>query len=159
MSETDRIEKKILLRAPKSRVWRAISDAEELGAWFGMDAGGAFVAGATLNATIRPTTVDPDVAAQQEAHAGTRFQMIIDEVVPERRLVFRWHPYAPGADLASEPMTTVVFELDDAPGGVVLTITESGFDRIPLARRAEAFTSNDAGWSAQLRMIEKYLAA
>lgn len=159
-SETDRIEKQILLKAPFERVWRAVSDAGEFGAWFGMEFDGAFVVGARLIGRIRPTKVDPEVARLQEPYTGTAGTFVIDRVEPMRRFSFQWHPYAiePGVDYSKEPMTLVVFELKEAPGGTLLTITESGFDRIPLARRAQAFRANQGGWEHQTRLIEKYLA-
>jgi len=159
-SDTDRIEKQILLKAPLDRVWRAISDAGEFGTWFGIEFDGAFAAGARLTGKIRPTKVDPEVAKLQEPHVGKAGAFVIDTVEPMRRFSFRWHPYAvePGVDYSSEPMTLVVFELKEAPGGTLLTITESGFDRIALARRAEALRANEGGWAHQTRLIEKYLA-
>ena len=157
---TDRIEKKILLRAPLERVWGAISDARQFGKWFGVAFDGPFVAGALLTGKIEPTTVDPEVAKLQEPHRGTAFAFTVDGVEPMRRFSFRWHPFAvdSGADYSKEPTTLVVFELTAAPDGVLLTITESGFDSIPLHRRAEAFASNEGGWEHQTRLIAKYLA-
>jgi uncharacterized protein YndB with AHSA1/START domain len=156
----DRIEKKVLLRAPLARVWRAVSDSREFGAWFGMRVEGPFVAGEKVRAAIVPTTVDEDVAAKQKPHEGIAFDIWVERVEPERLLSFRWHPYPvdPGADASAAPTTLVEFELTDGAGGVLLTITESGFDKIPLARRAEAFTSNEGGWATQATLIEKYLA-
>jgi len=156
----DRLEKKILLRAPRARVWRAISDSSEFGSWFGMRLDGAFRAGATLHGKIVPTTVDAEVAALQKPHAGLAFEITVERVEPERLLSFRWHPSAVdrGVDYSTEPTTLVEFELADHDGGVMLTVTESGFDRIPLARRAEAFSSNEGGWAMQVKLIEKYLA-
>jgi uncharacterized protein YndB with AHSA1/START domain len=118
------------------------------------------VAGARLTGEIVPTTVDPEVAESQKPYEGRRFEVFVDRVEPMRLLSFRWHPYAvdPEIDYSEEPTTLVVFELERASEGTELTITESGFDRIPLARRAEAFEMNDGGWEAQLILIEKYLA-
>ena len=159
-SVADRIEKKVLLRAPRDRVWRAISDAQEFGTWFGVAFDGPFVAGARLTGRIVPTKVDAGVAKAQEPHAGKPFEITVDRIEPMRLFSFRWHPFAvdPGVDYSSEPATLVTFELEEAPGGTSLTITESGFDRVPLERRAKAFTSNEQGWTAQAKLIEKYLA-
>ena len=158
--QTDRIEKKTLLRAPLERVWRAVSDAKEFGAWFGVEFDGPFVAGAPLGGKIVPTKADPEIAKAQEPYAGKRFDIVVDRIEPRRLFSFRWHPYAvePNYDYKSEPMTLVSFELQEAPGGTHLTITESGFDRIPVARRAKAFTMNEGGWTAQAVLLEKYLA-
>jgi len=158
--QTDRIEKKILLRAPCQRVWHAISDAQQFGSWFGMRFDGAFAAGARLTGTIAPTTVDDEIAKAQQPHTGMAFEFVVDRIEPPRLFSFRWHPYAvdPGTDYSQEPMTLVVFALEEVPGGTLLTITESGFDQIPLARRAEAFKSNEQGWAAQTMLIEKFLA-
>jgi uncharacterized protein YndB with AHSA1/START domain len=159
-SETDRIEKKILLRAPRSRVWRALTDSGEFGSWFGMRLDGPFVAGASMRATIVPTTVDPEVAAMQKQFEGVAFDIVVDRIEPERLFSFRWHPHAvePGLDVSREERTLVAFTLEEVPGGVLLTVTESGFDKIPLARRAKAFAANEQGWAKQVTMIEKYLA-
>lgn len=158
-SDTDRIEKRIVLRAPLERVWRAISDAQEFGSWFGVRFEGPFVAGEHLTGEMTPTTVDPQVAEGQKPYEGHRFDITVDRIEPMRLFSFRWHPYAidPEVDYSQEPTTLVVFELESTPDGTVLTITESGFDRIPLARRAEAFEMNERGWEAQLTLIEKYL--
>ncbi|HYO54712.1 SRPBCC family protein [Archangium sp.] len=156
---TDRIEKKITLRAPVSRVWRAVSDAREFGAWFGVKFDGPFVAGARMTGRITPTQADPEVAKLQEPHAGKAFDFTVDRMEPERLFSFRWHPFAvePGVDYSKEPATLVVFELAEVEGGTLLTITESGFDRIPLERRAKAFAANEGGWEHQTKLIAKYL--
>jgi hypothetical protein len=85
---------------------------------------------------------------------------MVDRIEPMRLFSFRWHPGAvdPDVDLSREPTTLVVFELEERQDGTLLTITESGFDSIPIARRAEAFEGNEQGWAAQLTLIEKYLA-
>jgi uncharacterized protein YndB with AHSA1/START domain len=158
---TDRIVKSIVLHAPLERVWRAIGDAQQFGRWFGMQFDGQFAAGAHLTGRIVPTTVDAEIAKTQAPHAGTRFDVWIERVEAPRRLSFRWHPYAvdPAADYAAEPTTLVEFELADAGAGTRVTITESGFDAIPLARRAEAFSRNSEGWAMQTALLEKYVAA
>jgi uncharacterized protein YndB with AHSA1/START domain len=157
---TDRIEKRILLHAPRERVWRAISDAKEFGLWFGVAFEGPFVEGKRVAGRIVPTTVDADVAKMQEPYTGTPYDWTVERIEPMRRICFRWHPYAvePGVDYSKEPTTLIEFELIDAPGGVLLKIAESGFDQIPLARRAKAFKANEGGWEIQTRLIEKYLA-
>jgi uncharacterized protein YndB with AHSA1/START domain len=159
-SSSNHIEKRILLRAPRERVWHAISDSKQFGSWFGAEFDGPFVAGARLRGRIRPTTVDAEIAKHQEAYAGTAFEIQVDRIEPMRLFSFRWHPYAvdPAVDYAEEPTTLVVFELEEVAGGTSLTITESGFDGIPVERRAKAFEANDGGWAAQLTLIEKYLA-
>jgi uncharacterized protein YndB with AHSA1/START domain len=161
MTTTDRIEKSVLLRAPRERVWRAISDAKEFGSWFGAELDGPFVAGARLTGRIVPTTVDADVAKAQEPHRGMTFAFFVERVEPMRLLSFRWHPFAidPEVDYSNEPTTLVEFELEDSAGGTEVRITESGFDQIPIERRAKAFAANDEGWAAQAKLIEKYLAA
>ena len=156
----DRIEKKIVLRAPRERVWSAVSDSQKFGSWFGVVFDGPFAGGARLTGKITPTTVDADVAKMQEPYAGKAFEWTVERIEPMRRISFRWHPYAieVGVDYSKEPTTLIEFELADAPNGIRLTITESGFDQIPLARRAKAFKANEGGWEMQTRLIEKYLA-
>lgn len=157
--ETDRIVKKILLRATRSRVWRALADAQEFGHWFGMQFDGGFAAGARVSGTIVPTKVNAAVAAAQKPYQGTPFEITIEQIVPERLFSYRWHPGAvdPKIDDSTEPTTLVEFTLEDAEGGVLLTVTESGFERIPLARRAQAFAQNEGGWSMVMRLIQKHL--
>ncbi len=157
---TDRIEKTIALNAPRARVWKAVADAKEFGQWFGVRFDGPFTPGAVLHAVIVPTAVDPEIAKMQEPYAGTPFDITVERVDPPRLLSFRWHPYSiePGADYSKEPTTLVEFALEEAGSGTRLTITESGFDRIPLERRVKAFTANEQGWTGQLRLVEKYLS-
>lgn len=156
----DRIRKETTLRAPLERVWRAISDARSFGAWFGVDFDGPFVAGGVVRGRIAPTQVDPEVAKLQEPYAGFPFELTVERIEPMTTFSFRWHPFAvdPKVDYSHEPTTLVVFELREVANGTHLTITESGFDGIPLERRANAFTANDGGWAHQAILLEKYLA-
>ena len=147
---TDRIERKVVLRASRSRVWRAIATVEEFGAWFRVNLEGVFAEGATVRGRI--------------THPGYEhviLEMQVERIEPERYLSYRWHPYAidPAVDYSAEPTTLVEFTLQDTEGGTALTIVESGFDRIPLARRAEAFRMNDQGWAGQLKNIERHVTA
>jgi uncharacterized protein YndB with AHSA1/START domain len=160
-SATDRIVKTVLLRAPRDRVWRAISDAKEFGTWFGVNFDGPFVAGARMKGRITPTKVDAEVAKSQEPYAGAVFECTIDRVEPMGLFSFRWHPFAvdPAVDYSHEATTLVEFRLEEVAEGTRLTITESGFDGVPLERRAKAFAANEQGWAAQMRLVEKYLAA
>ena len=156
----DRIEKEVVLRAPLDRVWRAISDADEFGRWFGVRFDGPFVAGASVTGVITPTTVDEDVARAQEPYAGKSDTWQIVAVEPQRRLAFRWHPYAveDGTDYSQEPTTLVDFTLAETSDGVLLRIVESGFDKLPAERRVSAFEHNSEGWAAQTELVRKYLA-
>jgi uncharacterized protein YndB with AHSA1/START domain len=146
---TGRIVKEIVLKAPLSRVWKAISDAQEFGKWFKVDMSGQ---------TFRP---GQPVHAKMTypGYEGMPFEIVVAEVEPERLFSFRWHPYDidPNEDNSDEPMTLIEFELEEVDGGTKLTVTESGFDRIPLARRAEAFRMNSEGWAIQLENIRKYV--
>ena len=142
---TDRIEKRVVLRAPRSRVWRALSDAKEFGTWFRLTVDGPFVAGTTVRGR----------------HDNFKVEMRIERIEPERYFSYRWHPYPkdPAKDYAEEPMTLVEFTLEDAEGGgTALTIVESGFDKIPLARRAEAFRMNTEGWGGQIKNLTAYVS-
>ena len=146
---SDRIEKKILLRAPKARVWRALVDKKEFGAWFGVNLRDEFSPGATVSGQIT-----------HEGYEHVNLVVKVERMDKERLLSFRWHPHAvdPKVDYSSEPMTLVEFQLEEAKEGTVLTVVESGFDRVPLARRAEAFKMNEGGWEAQLKNIERHVA-
>ncbi|HTS47938.1 MAG TPA: SRPBCC family protein [Bryobacteraceae bacterium] len=157
---TDRIEKKILLRASRSRVWRALTDSKEFGEWFGVKFDEPFTPNKPLRGTLMPTFVDEEVAKRQKPYEGKQFDIVVAQIEPERLFSFRWHPYAvdPAVDYSSEPTTLIEFVLEDAAGGTMLTVTESGFDAIPIERRAQAFEMNSQGWGMQMRLIEKYLA-
>jgi len=159
-ASTDRIEKRILLRASRDRVWRALTDSRQFGIWFGMRFAEPFAPGKRVTGIIVPTEVDPDTAAMQKQFEGLAFELVIERIEPKRLFSYRWHPGAvdPHVDYTAEPMTLVEFALDDAEGGILLTVTESGFDLIPLARRAAAFSGNEQGWTTVVTLIEKYLA-
>ena len=150
-ASTDRIERKVLLTAPRSRVWHALTDPKEFGDWFGVSLQSkAMVAGKPLRGNV--------------THPGYEhvvFEVMIERVEPERLLSWRWHPYAvnPAIDYSGEPTTLVVFELEDAPGGTLLRVVESGFDNVPPGRRLEAFRMNSGGWDQQMKNIEKHVAA
>lgn len=156
----DRIEKNVELRAPLDRVWRAISDANEFGRWFGIHFEGPFVAGASVTGVITPTEVDDAVAEMQKPYAGLSDVWEIVAVEPPRRLAFRWHPFGAesGVDYATEPTTLVEFTLTETDDGVLLRIVESGFDAIPAHRRRTAFEANTEGWTAQVELVRQYLA-
>ena len=156
---TDRIEKKVLLRAPRPRVWQAISDSQQFGYWFGVDFDGPFVAGASITGRITPSKADPEMGKIQQPYAGTRFEWLVEKVEPMERIVFRWHPFGidKTIDYSSEPMTRIVFELKDADGGILLSVIETGFDQLPPERRAKAFAANDGGWTHQMEAIRKYV--
>jgi len=157
--DTDRIEKQILLNAPLKRVWRALSDSTEFGTWFGMKFESQFAPGAVMRGIIVPTTVDAEVAKGQKAYEGLAFDIVVEQMEPERLFSFRWHPGAvePDVDYSVEPTTLVTFALEQKADGVMLTVTESGFDRISLERRVKAFAQNERGWSMVVTLIAKYL--
>jgi uncharacterized protein YndB with AHSA1/START domain len=156
----DRIEKNILLRAPLSRIWRALTDSAEFGHWFGVKFDSPFAPGADIHGVIVPTAVDVEVAKHQKPYEGKPFAITIERIEPQSLFSFRWHPFAvePGVDYSAEPTTLVSFTLEEVEQGVMLTVTESGFDKIPIARRARAFTANEQGWGMVITLIENYLA-
>jgi len=149
-SSTDRIERRILLRAPRSRVWRALTDPVEFGTWFGVKVEGTFAPGAPVTGTIT-----------HKGYEHIRWDITIERMEPERLFAWRWHPCAiePGVDYSSETPTLVVFELEEVEGGTQLGVVESGFDRVPLARRAQAYRMNGEGWTWQMQSIERHLGA
>lgn len=146
---TDRIEKEVVLRAPRARVWRALTTAEEFGAWFRVKLDGPFAEGAAVRGRI-----------SIPGYEHVTMEVLVERIEPERYFAYRWHPYAvePGVDYSQEPTTLVEFTLGDAPDGTRLSIVESGFDRIPAGRRAEAFRMNDGGWTSQLKNIERHVS-
>jgi uncharacterized protein YndB with AHSA1/START domain len=146
----DRIEKHIFLRAPRSRVWRALTTPSEFGAWFGVRLEGTFRVGAIASGRITNSGFD-----------HLTLEIEIAALEPEHYFAYRWHPYAVEADVdySSEPKTLVEFRLEEAPGGTALSVIESGFELIPAARRAKALTMNDGGWAIQVQNIARYVAS
>ena len=137
---TDRIEKRIELAAPVARVWRALTDYRDFGEWFGVKLEGPFVPGEITRGHI--------------THPGYEhlvMEVVVQRMEAERLFSFDWHPYAvdPDVDYSQESPTLVEFRLEPAGDGTLLSVTESGFDALPAARRAEAFRMNDGGWTAQ----------
>jgi len=156
---TDRIEKKVLLHAPLKRVWTALANSTEFGTWFGMKFDGPFVPGALMRGVIVPTKVNAEVAKAQQKYDGMPVEITIEKMEPERLFSFRWHPYAieRGVNYSAEPTTLIEFVLEEMRDGVMLTVTESGFDQIPLVRRVKAFTANEEGWGMVVKLLEEYL--
>jgi uncharacterized protein YndB with AHSA1/START domain len=148
MPDQDRIEKRAVLRGSRARIFRALTDASELGTWFRARFDGSFVPGKTVKAQVL-------YPGAEHLH----FTLRVERIEPERYFAFRWHPAPvdPKADYSKEPTTLVEFSLEETPGGVALTVVESGFARIPAARRAEAFRMNEQGWNQQVSNLERYL--
>lgn len=146
---TDRIEKTLVLKASKSRVWRALSDPTEFGSWFGVKLDSAFEPGARVRGEI---TVP--------GYEHVTMEVVVEEVEPERLLSYRWHPAAvePGVDYSKEPMTLVEFHLEEVADGTRLTVIESGFDKIPATRRADAYRMNEGGWAQQIQNIQRHVS-
>lgn len=150
--ETDRIERNVLINAPRERVWRALSNAEDFGTWFGANLKGQnFAPGKRTRGRITIC-----------GHEDVWFDVVVDRVEPQTLLSYRWHPYAidPAVDYSKEEPTLVTFTLKDAPGDrTLLTVVESGFDKVPPQRRLEAFRKNGAGWEAQLKNVAAHASA
>ncbi len=145
---TDRIEKQVELKAPRERVWRALTDYREFSEWFGVNLESPFIAGQTTRGNI---TVP--------GYEHMRMEVEVQKLEPENSFSYTWHPYAvdPAVDYSQETPTLVEFHLEDRDGGTLLTITESGFDQIPAARREEAFQMNDGGWAQQIKDIQEHV--
>ena len=146
---TDRIEKQVILDAPRSRVWRALTEVKQFNTWFGVSLETPFAPGAEVSGQINIRGFE-----------NVTMTIWIETMEAERFFSFRWHPYAieSGVDYSAEPTTLVTFTLEDAGAGTQLTIVESGFDAIPVSRRAKAFSMNSSGWNGQAENIRKYLA-
>jgi uncharacterized protein YndB with AHSA1/START domain len=151
-SNTDRIERSVVINAPRERVWRALSNAEDFGTWFGANLHGQrFATGQRARGQItRP------------GYEHVYFDVVIERMEPQELLSYRWHPYAvdPTVDYTKERPTLVTFTLKDAPGnGTLLTVVESGFDNVPPHRRLEAFRMNSRGWQGQMDNIVRHVSA
>jgi uncharacterized protein YndB with AHSA1/START domain len=147
-TSANRIEKEIVVHAPRAKVWRAITDFREFGKWFQAEMKDPFVPGALSKGRI--------------THPGYEHLMLevhVERMEPEHLFSWRWHPYAvdPQQDYSNEPTTLVLFELEEIPQGTRIRVTESGFDNIPLARRSEAFRMNSQGWAAQIQNVARYV--
>ena len=149
MTTTDRIEKRIELKAQVSRVWRALTDHREFGEWFRVELDGPFAPGQTSRGHIT-----------YPGYEHLKWEAVVQAMEPERLFSFTWHPYAVdhNTDYSKEPPTLVEFKLEKTDNGTLLVVTESGFDQIPAHRRQEAFRMNDGGWSEQMNNIESYVA-
>jgi uncharacterized protein YndB with AHSA1/START domain len=147
-SSSDRIEKEVLLRAPRARVWRALTDSAEFGTWFRVELEGRFQAGKSVRGRVT-----------YPGYEHVTFEVLVERIEPERLFSFRWHPAAvePGADYSKEPTTLVEFRLEETKEGTRLTVVESGFDRIPAGRRDEAFRMNSEGWGIQVENIRRHV--
>ena len=145
----DRIEKRIEVKASQSRVWRALTDHKEFGEWFRVKLESPFVPGKSTKGNIT-----------YPGYEHLVMDVAVQKMEPEHLFSFHWHPYAvdPKVDYSKEPPTLVEFKLEKAGNYTVLTVTESGFDKIPAARRAEAFRMNDGGWTEQMKNIERYVS-
>jgi len=151
ITSTDRIQRRIVLKAPRSRVWRALSNAEEFGNWFGVALKGrTFTAGKRTQGQIT-----------HPGYEHLTWDVLIERVEPERLLSWRWKPGAvdTAVDYSKEPDTLVEFELKDVDGGTLLTVVESGFDQVPEWRRLDAFRMNSGGWDIQMQNIDRHVAA
>jgi uncharacterized protein YndB with AHSA1/START domain len=145
----DRIEKRIELKAPVSRVWEAITDYRQFGEWFRVKLDGPFLAGQKSTGHIT-----------YPGYEHLKWEAVVQKMEAERVFSFTWHPYAidPKMDYSKEESTLVEFKLEKTANGTLLVLTESGFDKVPAGRRAEAFLRNDGGWTEQMKNIEKYVA-
>jgi uncharacterized protein YndB with AHSA1/START domain len=148
--DTDRIEKRIELAAPVARVWRALTDHHEFGEWFRVRLEGPFVPGRTVRGHIT-----------YPGYEHVVMEIVVQTLEAERLFSYTWHPYAidPKVDYSKEPSTLVEFRLEKIPAGTRLIVTESGFDRIPPGRRAEAFRMNDGGWAEQMQNVARHVEA
>lgn len=148
-SSTDRIERQILLKAPRAKVWHALTDAESFGQWFGVKfEGQRFVPGEVTEGKIT-----------YPGFEHLLMRVTVRELQPQRLFSFNWHPYAvdPAVDYSTEEPTLVEFTLEEVEGGTLLRTVESGFDKVPAARREEAFRMNSGGWDEQIGNIERYV--
>ena len=143
----DTIEKTIDLKASPARVWRALTDHREFGEWFRVRLDGPFVVGQLSSGNMT-----------YPGYEHLKWDALIEVMEAEKRFVFRWHPGAAEADPA-EIRTVVEFLLEAVPQGTRLHLRESGFSQLPEWRQAEAFRSNEGGWTTQMQNIADYVAS
>ncbi|MGH9142798.1 MAG: SRPBCC family protein [Vicinamibacterales bacterium] len=146
----NRIDRTIDVNAPLDRVWRVLTTTADLSAWFKVSIEGDIAAGAE----VWMTSLYP-------GHEGQRFLVRITEMTPPRRFAWQWHPGAvdPAVDYSREPWTTVTFILEPSGAGTRLSMSETGFNEISLARRAKVFKDNTQGWGEVMVWIQTYAEA
>jgi len=144
----DRIEKRIELKAPISRVWRALTDYREFSEWFRVKLENPFVVGQVSRGRIT-----------YPGYEHLTMEVVVQQIEPERLFSFTWHPAAVDAktDYSKEPSTLVEFRLEKTANATLLHLTESGFDKLPAHRRLDAFRRNEGGWTEQMKNIERYV--
>ncbi|RYZ90625.1 MAG: vanillate O-demethylase oxidoreductase VanB [Moraxellaceae bacterium] len=150
-TDTNSIERSILINSPRARVWRALSTPEEFGQWFGVDLKGqTFAQGQRARGLMNPETC---------GHENLWLDIVVDRIEPQNLFSYRWHPFAvvSTVDYSLEHPTLVIFTLEDAPGNsTLLNVVESGFDQVPAHRRMEAFRMHTGGWEAQLNNVARH---
>jgi uncharacterized protein YndB with AHSA1/START domain len=147
-NDTNSLSRSITIKAPRSRVWQALTDSKQFGQWFGVTMETPFHAGKPAYGII-----------DNPNFKGMKMELAIDRVEPESFFSWRWHPYAvdPKVDYSKETPTLVTFELSEKAGVTTVVITESGFDKIPKHRQPDAFRMNGDGWSIQAERIRDYV--
>ena len=155
-SETNSIERSILINAPRERVWSALTNAESFGTWFGAD-----LKGQTFAIGKRARGAMGTSCGREEGPDTVWFDIVVERIDPQDLFSYQWHPYAvvPGVDYSIEQPTLVTFTLKDTANGTLITVLESGFDNVPPHRRAEAFRMHTGGWEAQLNNLAKHASA
>ena len=148
-TNTDRIERQVVLQAPLKRVWHALTDSAQFGERFRVGLTSPFVVGKPISGPVL-----------HKGYEHLTWTVTVEKIEPERLFAWRWRPHAidPNKDYSHEPTTLVVFELSEVPGGTLLKVTESGFDGIPLDRRDTAYRANSGGWTIQMENIERYVS-
>ena len=145
-AELTRIDRTIEIKAPPERVWRALTNAKELSTWFQV----------TIEGDITPGN-EVWMTSECQGNVG-RFRVRIVEMTPPTRFVWQWHPGAvdPNIDYSKEPRTTVTFTLEPSGSGTRVSLAETGFNQISLARRAKVFGDNNQGWTEVLVWLSNY---
>ena len=146
---SDKIEKQVELKAPVEKVWKSLTDHRQFGEWFGVKIDQPFASGEKSTGQFTLDGCD-----------DKRWNATVQKIEPQRLFSWTWHPYAmdPNVDYSHEEPTLVEFTLEAVPGGTLLKVVESGFDRVPEHRRAEAFQMDERGWGFQLENIERYVS-
>ena len=150
-------------------MWQAIANAKEFGRWFGIDLEGDFVVGKPIVGAFNVELNEAAILEYQKKLGLPPSKVklpeksivfcTVERIEPETYFSFRWIPYGIDADIdpETEPMTLVEFRLEKAAEGTLLTIAESGFERVPAHRRQRAFRMNEGGWAAQAENIRNYV--
>src|SRR5260370_3154104 len=140
----DRIEREVVVAAPRERVWEIITQAEHVGKWVGESAEVDLRPGGTI--------------VLRWAKYGTLYGTI-EKIDEQHFFSYRWNPGIFGEKPTNENSTLVEFSLTPQGRETRLRVVETGFSRLSRneSERAEQFKDNTEGWAHELGELQQYV--